>query len=365
MAANSDRRKRQRALGNIDRRQLSWVHWRHITEEGLDKAIREVINAYRRFTLPRRWGTGKSASADGTKWDLYEQNLLAEYHIRYGGYGGIGYYHVSDTYIALFSHFIPCGVWEAVYLLDGLLKNLSDIQPDTIHGDTQAQSTPVFGLAALLGITLMPRIRHWKDLTMYRPDKQTSFTHIDPLFSDTIDWHLIQTHLPDMLRVVLSIKAGRVTASTLLRKLGTYSKKNRLYQAFRELGRAIRTEFLLKYLGSAELRALIQAATNKSEAFNGFAQWVAFGGDGTISTNDRDEQRKVIKYNHLVANCVIFHNVFSLSRVLHDLQREGYPLQAREVAALSPYVTQHLNRFGRYDLDMEKRPPELVYDLWT
>jgi hypothetical protein len=32
---------------------------------------------------------------------MYEQNLLAEYHIRYGGYGGIGYYHVSDTYIAL------------------------------------------------------------------------------------------------------------------------------------------------------------------------------------------------------------------------------------------------------------------------
>jgi len=27
---------------------------------------------------------------------------------------------VSDTYVALFSHFIPCGVWEAVYILDGL-----------------------------------------------------------------------------------------------------------------------------------------------------------------------------------------------------------------------------------------------------
>lgn len=354
-----------RSLGNVDRRHLSWIHWRHITEEGLEKAIREVINAYHRFALPKRWGTGKSASADGTKWDLYEQNLLSEYHIRYGGYGGIGYYHVSDTYIALFSHFIPCGVWEAVYLLDGLLKNLSDIQPDTIHGDTQAQSTPVFGLAALLGITLMPRIRNWKDLKLYRPDPQTAFTHIDSLFSDTIDWHLIQTHLPDMLRVVLSIKAGRITASTLLRKLGTYSRKNRLYQAFRELGRVIRTEFLLKYMNSAELRTLIQAATNKSEAFNGFSQWVAFGGDGTISSNNRDEQRKLIKYNHLVANCLIFHNVFSLSRVLHDLQREGYPLEPWQVAALSPYLTQHIHRFGRYDLDLEKRPPELVYDLWT
>ena len=96
--------------------------------------------------------------------------------------------------------------------------------------------------------------------------------------------------------------------------------------------------------------------------FNGFAQWVAFGGDGTITENDSDEQRKIIKYNHLVANCVIFHNVFTLSRVLHDLQREGYSLEASAVAALSPYMTQHINRFGRYDLDMEQRPPELVYD---
>lgn len=354
-----------RSLGNIDRRQLSWVHWRHITEEGLDSAIREVINAYHRFALPKHWGTGKSASVDGTKWDLYEQNLLSEYHIRYGGYGGIGYYHVSDTYIALFSHFIPCGVWEAVYLLDGLIKNSSDIQPDTIHGDTQAQSTPVFALAALLGIALMPRIRNWKDLKLYRPDKHAAFTHIDPLFSDTVDWPLIQTHLPDMLRVVLSIKAGRITASTLLRKLGTYSRKNRLYQAFRELGRVIRTEFLLNYIGRVELRTLIQAATNKSESFNGFTQWVAFGGDGTISTNDRDEQRKFIKYNHLVANCLIFHNVFSLSRVLHDLQREGDPLEPGLVAAISPYLTPHIHRFGHYNLDVNKRPPELVYDLWS
>jgi hypothetical protein len=47
---------------------------------------------------------------------------------------------------------------------------------------------------------------------------------------------------------------------------------------------------------------------------------------GRHSTNDREEQRNFITYNHLVANCLISQNVFSLSRVLHDLQREGYPL---------------------------------------
>ena len=124
-----------------------------------------------------------------------------------------------DTYIALFSHFIPCGVWEAVYILDGLLKNSSNIQPDTIHADTQGQSTPVFALAYLLGIKLMPRIRNWQDLTLCRPDKQVRYDHIDELFTDVIDWKLIETHLPDMMRGILSIKAGKFTASTILRKL--------------------------------------------------------------------------------------------------------------------------------------------------
>jgi hypothetical protein len=44
-----------------------------------------MIHAHNRFTLPKLWGSGKHASADGLKWDLYEQNLLADYHIRYGG----------------------------------------------------------------------------------------------------------------------------------------------------------------------------------------------------------------------------------------------------------------------------------------
>jgi TnpA family transposase len=351
-----------RSLPGLDRRQLAWVDQHHVGEEMLDRANTLVINAYNRFVLPKCWGSGKHVSADGTKWDLYEQNLLSEYHIRYGGYGGIGYYHVSDTYIALFSHFIPCGVWEAVYILDGLLKNESEIQPDTVHADTQGQSTPVFGLAYLLGIDLMPRIRNWQNLTFYRAGKEERYAHIDELFTETIDWDLIAMHLPDMLRVAVSIKTGKITPSAILRRLGTYSRKNRLYQACRELGRAVRTGFLLRYLGDADLRATIQIATTKSEAFNRFAKWIMFGSEGVITENDRAAQRKTIRYNHLVANCVIFYNVCALTRVLHDLAQQGCVVDEEAVAALSPYQTEHINRFGRYHLDLSRKPPPIDYD---
>lgn len=352
-----------RSLEEINRKQVAWVNQRHVKEEKLDEANKHIINEYNRFKLPKYWGTGESASADGTKWDLYEKNLLSEYHIRYGGYGGIGYYHVSDLYIALFSNFIPCGVWEGVYILDENIKNESDIRPDTYHADTQGQNTTIFGLESLLGIKLMPRIRNWKHLTFYKPDKNTTYKNIDEIFSDNIDWKLIETYLPDMLRVVLSIKMGKLTPSTILKKLSSYSKKNKLYQAFRELGNVERTCFLLKYISDPEVRTTIQEATNKSESFNGFVKWVSFGGEGVISHNDRDEQRKIIKYNHLVANCIIFYNVYNMSLVLQNLIMEGYKIDDTILRSLSPYITSHINRFGKYTIDKGRIAPILDFEM--
>ena len=350
-----------KSVSGVSDRQIAFLNQRHVTTEKLEATICEVINAYNRFWLPKLWGDTKHAGADGTKWDLYENNLLSEYHIRYGGWGGVAYYHVSDTYIALFSHFIPCGVWEAIHILDGLTKNKSDIQPDTLHGDTQAQSTPVFGLAYLLGIKLMPRIRNWKDLKCYKPSPEAIYSRISDLFTkDNINWELIARHLPDMLQVALSIKAGRISPSTILRKLGTASRKNKLYYAFRELGRVVRTCFLMEYVDSEELRRIIHGATNRCESFNKFAQWVYFASD-LIQDNVRDEQLKVIKYNHLIANLLIFHSCKSMTQALKELQDEGMTLTSEILQALSPY-RQHPSRFGTYEL-RERETGPVDYDV--
>jgi TnpA family transposase len=351
-----------RNIADISARQISFVDQRQASTEKLEAAICDIINAYNQFQLPRYWGDTKRAAADGTQWNLYENNLLSERHIRYGGYGGVAYYHVSDAYIALFSHFIPCGAWEAIYILDGLTKNKSDIQPDILHGDTQAQSAPVYGLAFLLGIKLMPRIRNWKDLKWFRPTPQDAYKNIDGLFTkEAVDWDLIACHLPDMLQVAQSIRAGRISPSTILRKLGTASRKNKLYFAFRELGRVIRTIFLLEYIGDEDLRRIIQAAQNKCEGFNRFAQWVYFGAD-TITENVRDDQLKIIKYNHLIANLVIFHNCHSITQALKELEAEGMKLTQELIAGFSPYRTSHLNRFGLFELK-ERHPLPIDYGI--
>ncbi len=348
-----------RSIRGLDRRQVAFVNQRHVTEENLNEAITTAVNGYSQCELTKVWGLGKSASGDGTKWDLSPQNLMSEYHIRYGGYGGIGYYLVSDLYIALFSRFTTCGSWEGHYILDFIHENLSDVRPDTIHADTQGQSAAIFGLAYLLGIQLQPRIRNWKNLHFFRSDSQVRYKHIDLLFTKQNEWDLLETMLPEMLRVALSIGAGRIKPSAILRRLATYSRKNKLYFAFRELGRVVRTAFLLEYISDIELRRTIQAATNRSEAFNLFVQWVAFGGGRLLAENTRDEQRKMIKYHHLAANLLIFHNVVTMTRALQSLIAESHEIDQDVLACFSPYQTEHLNRFGRYALKRDRVPEPL------
>ncbi|MDQ2843511.1 MAG: Tn3 family transposase [Acidobacteriota bacterium] len=349
-----------RSVRGTDRFKLAFINQRHVTEASLNDAITTVVNAYAQFPLQRLWGTGKSASADGMKWDLYPQNLMSEYHIRYGGYGGIGYYLLADSYIALVSRFTTCGSWEGHYILDFLKENESDVRPDTIHADTQGQSTAIFGLAYLLGIQLMPRIRNWKDQHLFRPSPASRYEHIDELFTAQVDWVLIETMAPDMLRVAVSIQTGTMLPSDILRRLASASRKNKLYFALRELGRVVRTMFLLRYASDLELRHTIQTATTKSERFNRFVQWVSFGGDSVIAENVRDEQRKFIKYNHLVANLLVFHNLVAMTRAIGRMETDGHQISDEILAVLSPYQTSHINRFGNYSLNFG-RDPEPVH----
>ena len=133
--------------------------------------------------------------------------------------------------------------------------------------------------------------------------------------------------------------------------------------AFKELGKAVRTLFLLRCIDELELRKTIQSATNKSEEFNGFIKWLFFGGEGIIAENVRHEQRKIVKYNQLVANMVILYNVEKMTRVLKDLSGEGVVISKDLLNGLAPYRNSNINRFGDYNLDLEREVPPLDFGI--
>jgi len=99
--------------------------------------------------------------------------------------------------------------------LDALLKNRSEIHPDTLHADTQGQSEPVFGLCRQLGIKLMPRMRGLSDALFYRPSKGIRYRNIDaPLREFSNDF--LSKAIGTMLPTRPGIDAGRHDVQRLL-----------------------------------------------------------------------------------------------------------------------------------------------------
>src|SRR3954453_294966 len=168
---------------------------------------------------------------------------------------------------------------------------------------------------------------------------------------EVLDWDLLATHARDMIQVALSIQAGRVMPSMLLRKLGAYSRRSLLYRAFRELGRVERTLFLLRFVSSIDIRRTIRAETTKIEAFNDFLDRVSFGGP-VVKSGDPVEQEKQLKYASLVANTIMLSNVADMTGVLSGMAADGHAVTPGLVACASPYIRGHILRFGQYALDM-------------
>ena len=339
--------------GTVSADQLAFADRRHVDIADLRAASADLINLYAQFELPQQWGTGQSAAADGTHFETYEDNLLAEHHIRYGKTGGIAYRHVADNYIALFSRFIACGTYEATYILDALLQGLSDIQPNRVHADTHGQSAAVFGLAYLLGIELMPRIRRWHTLNLYRSDDVTQYSRINSLFSGTVNWMLIHEHYPQFMQLALSIQSGTIAPSAVLARVNSYSTKNRFALALKELGNAVRTTYLLEWIMDESLRRTVHKGTTKIERHHKFAKHLAFGSGGHLRSNNPADQEKAMVYNELVTNAVALQNVVDQTQALHALKSKGVTIRPADLAFLSPYATSKLKRFGDYPTDLK------------
>jgi hypothetical protein len=73
-------------------------------------------------------------------------------------------------------------------------------------------------------------------------------------------------------------------------------------------------------------------------------------------SGDPVEQEKQLKYASLVANAIMLSNVADMTEALAAMAEDGHPVTPGLVACLSPYMREHIRRFGQYVLDMDVLP---------
>ena len=187
-------------------------------------------------------------------------------------------------------------------------------------------------------------------------DSPTPTRTCSAILTKPIDWELIRQQYDQMVKYVTAIRLGTAETESILRRFARSNVQHPTYKAFAELGRAVKTIFLCRYLHSEGLRREINEGLNVIEQWNGANDFIFFARHGEMASNRREDHEISMLALHLLQNCMVYINTLMLQQVLAQPQ---WPekLTARDLRALTPLIWEHVNPYGRFELDMEARLP--------
>ncbi len=126
------------------------------------------------------------------------------------------------------------------------------------------------------------------------------------------------------------------------------------YKALAELGKGVKTAFLCAIYTPKHYAGEINEGLNVIEQWNGANDFVFFAKRGDLASNRHEDHEVSMLSLHLLQNCLVFINTLMLQQVLkrpHWTKR----LTAIDLRAITPLIWEHVNPYGRFELDMETR----------
>ena len=319
------------------------------------------MNATLAVRFPQIWGeTTTACASDSKQFGAWDENLLTEWHVRYGGRGVMVYWHVEKTAVCIYSQFKRVSSSEGGAMINGVLRHCTEMEVDRQYVDSHGQSTIAFAFCRLLGFELMPRLKAINKQKLYRPETGMSYSNLEKIMATKrINWELAEEQLDVMVKHAVALKLGMTDAESLLRRFTRKNAQHSAYKGFSEIGKAIKTIFLCRYLASEELRREINAGLNVVETWNGTNDFIFFGKSGELATNRQEDQEMGLLCLHLLQSSLVFINTLMIQRVLQE-PAWAERMTERDLAALSPLMTQHINKYGRFEVDLAKR---ILFDV--
>jgi TnpA family transposase len=92
------------------------------------------------------------------------------------------------------------------------------------------------------------------------------------------------------------------------------------------------------------------------EQWNGATDFVRFARRGEFVSNVREDHEVSMLALHLIQNCMVYINTLMLQQLLAQPQW-NQRLTTRDRLALTPLIWEHVNPYGRFELDMSSRLP--------
>jgi len=357
LGTNAGLKRMASAQHGASYRDLLYVRRRYITAEQLREVIAVVTNARLRVRDPLIWGEGTNACASDSKhFGAWDQNLTTQWHVRYGGRGVMIYWHIERKSLGIHSQLKSPSSSEVASMIQGVLRHCTELELDQQYVDSHGQSTVAFAFTKLLGFQLLPRLKRIGKQRLYRPDTGQPDAHpnLQLILTRPIDWELIRQQYDEMVKYATALRLGTAEAEAILRRFTRENTQHPTYKALMELGKAVKTVFLARYLHDRALRAEINDGLNVVEQWNSANDFIFFARRGEVSSNRHEDQELSMLSLHLLQNCMVYVNTLMVQKVLARPEWKGR-LTARDLHALTPLFWTHVNPYGRFDLDMRTR----------
>ena len=336
---------------------LRYVRRRFLHKEQLRAAIAQVANAIFRARQPEIWGEGTTACAsDSKKFGAWDQNLMTEWHIRYGGRGVMIYWHVERNATCISSQLKQCSSSEVAAMMEGVLRHCTEMTVAKNYVDSHGQSEVAFAFSHLLGFQLLPRLKAIHAQKLYRPatGEPEAYPRLQAVLTRPSNWALIRQQYDQLVKYATALRLGTADSEVILRRFTRNAPQHPTYQALAELGKAVKTIFLCQYLHSEALRREIHEGLNIIENWNSANGFIFYGKGGEIATNRLDEQELAVLSLHLLQICLVYINTLMLQRVLKEPAWQER-LTRDDLRALTPLTYTHVNPYGIFRLDMQER----------
>ena len=148
------------------------------------------------------------------------------------------------------------------------------------YTDTHGYTEINFAAFGMVGMRFCPRIRSLHRQRIYCADPARDHGVLEPVLHHgrrAVNFRLIAEQWDRIGQFYAAFPAGHATASASLQRLNRFQASNRFYAANRELGRALKTEFVLQYMSEPKLRAKVRRGLLKVEQLHALARAVYYG----------------------------------------------------------------------------------------
>ena len=212
--------------------------------------------------------------------------------------------------------------------------------------------------AACWAFQLLPRLKAIHAQKLYRAEagQPETYPNLQLVLTRPIDWQLIQQQYDQMIKYATALRLGTAETEAILNASPATISSIPSYVGFAELGKAIKTIFLCRYLHSEALRREIQEGLNVIETWNGTNSFILYSKGGEIATNDLENQELTMLALHLLQICLVYINTLMIQRVLTepdwtqrmlaDVLRALTPLIVRSRDSLRDFSARHESEAG-------------------